>query len=100
MNRKRGRRDHNRNNRYSVNSLSTSRGGRGDQTVIHGDCDGNEIFVAILCFFIIFLFDFTENLLRSMNDLIALVKKLEKDISNQHGDIRRLQSLIENCASC
>jgi hypothetical protein len=42
----------------------------------------------------------TENLLRSMNDLIALVKKLEKDIKNQHDDIRRLQSLIENCAGC
>jgi thrombospondin 2/3/4/5 len=78
VNRKRGRRDHNRNNRYSSNTNTLSR--RGDQTVIHGDCD--------------------ENLLRSMNDLIALVKKLEKDISNQHGDIRRLQSLIENCASC
>lgn len=35
-----------------------------------------------------------------MNDLIALVKKLEKDIQNQHGDIRRLQTLIENCAGC
>jgi hypothetical protein len=42
----------------------------------------------------------TENLLARMNDLIALVKKLEKDIYNQHGDIRRLQSLIENCAGC
>lgn len=41
-----------------------------------------------------------ENLLSKMNDLIALVKKLEKDISNQHGDVRRLQSLIENCAGC
>jgi hypothetical protein len=39
-------------------------------------------------------------LLARMNDLIALVKKLEKDIYNQHGDIRRLQSLIENCAGC
>lgn len=35
-----------------------------------------------------------------MNDLIALVKKLEKDIANQHGDVKRLQSLIENCAGC
>lgn len=35
-----------------------------------------------------------------MNDLIALVKKLQQDIANQHGDIRRLQSLIENCAGC
>lgn len=35
-----------------------------------------------------------------MNDLIALVKKLEKDIHNQHGDVKRLQSLIENCAGC
>ncbi|KAG5684576.1 hypothetical protein PVAND_013801 [Polypedilum vanderplanki] len=80
MNRKRGRRDHNRNNnnRYSQNLNSLSR--RGDISVIHGDCD--------------------ENLLRGMNDLIALVKKLEKDIANQHGDIRRLNSLIENCAVC
>lgn len=42
----------------------------------------------------------TENLLRGINDLIALVKKLQQDIANQHADIRRLQSLIENCAGC
>lgn len=105
MNRKRGRRDHNRINRYSsgntnLNTLSR----RGDQTVIHGDCDGNyELITYILILFTyISLQNYKniENLLRSMNDLIALVKKLEKDISNQHGDIRRLQSLIENCASC
>lgn len=41
-----------------------------------------------------------ENLLRGINDLIALVKKLQQDIANQHADIRRLQSLIENCAGC
>lgn len=76
--RQRGRRDH-RNNRFSANQYNAS-ARRGDISVIHGDCD--------------------ENLLKGMNDLIALVKKLEKDIANQHGDIRRLQSLIENCASC
>lgn len=38
MNRKRGRRDHNRNNRYGSNLSGISL--RGDQTVIHGDCDG------------------------------------------------------------
>lgn len=43
---------------------------------------------------------FSENLLRGINDLIALVKKLQQDIANQHGDIKRLQSLIENCAGC
>jgi thrombospondin 2/3/4/5 len=43
---------------------------------------------------------FSENLLRSINDLIALIKKLQQDIANQHADIRRLQSLIENCAGC
>lgn len=42
----------------------------------------------------------TENLLRGINDLIALVKKLQQDIANQHADIRRLQTLIENCAGC
>jgi hypothetical protein len=41
-----------------------------------------------------------ENLLRGINDLIELVKKLQRDIANQHEDIRRLQSLIENCAGC
>lgn len=41
-----------------------------------------------------------ENLLRGINDLIALVKKLQNDIANQHADIKRLQSLIENCAGC
>lgn len=51
--------------------------------------------------FFLWEFDiFTENLLRSINDLIALVKKLQQDIANQHADIRRLQSLIENCAGC
>ena len=39
MNRKRGRRDHNRN-RYSSQMNTLSR--RGDQAVIHGDCDGNK----------------------------------------------------------
>lgn len=48
----------------------------------------------------IYLNPSTENLLAKMNDLIALVKKLEKDIANQHGDVKRLQSLIENCAGC
>lgn len=43
---------------------------------------------------------FAENLLRGINDLIALVKKLQQDIANQHADIKRLQSLIENCAAC
>lgn len=43
---------------------------------------------------------FIENLLRSINSLIALIKKLQQDIANQHEDIRRLQSLIENCAGC
>lgn len=42
----------------------------------------------------------SENLLRSINNLIALIKKLQQDIANQHADIRRLQSLIENCAGC
>lgn len=46
MNRKRGRRDHNRNNRYSSNTNTLSR--RGDQTVIHGDCDGNYGFVNVI----------------------------------------------------
>lgn len=41
-----------------------------------------------------------ENLLRGINDLIALIKKLQQDIANQHADIKRLQSLIENCAGC
>jgi len=78
INRKRGRREHRNNNRYNPNTLNPSL--RGDISVVHGDCD--------------------ENLLARMNDLIALVKKLEKDIANQHGDVRRLQSLIENCAGC
>lgn len=48
-----------------------------------------------------FLFFFrVENLLRAITDLIALVKKLQQDIANQHADIRRLNSLIENCAGC
>lgn len=51
-------------------------------------------FVTANCFFC------TENLLRGINDLIALIKKLQQDIANQHADIRRLQSLIENCAGC
>ncbi|CAG9803730.1 unnamed protein product [Chironomus riparius] len=72
----RGRRDHRNNRANQYNTLAR----RGDISVIHGDCD--------------------DNLLKGMNDLIALVKKLEKDISNQHSDIRRLQSLIENCAAC
>ncbi|KAL7032234.1 hypothetical protein ACKWTF_007258 [Chironomus riparius] len=54
--------------------------GRGDIPIMHGDCD--------------------ENLLRGINDLIALIKKLQQDIANQHADIKRLQSLIENCAGC
>lgn len=41
-----------------------------------------------------------ENLLRGINDLIALIKKLQQDIANQHDDIRRLHTLIENCAGC
>ncbi|CRK87307.1 CLUMA_CG001109, isoform A [Clunio marinus] len=81
VNRKRGRREHRYNNRYghSQNQLINP-SYRGDISVVSGDCD--------------------ENLLAKMNDLIALVKKLEKDIANQHGDVRRLQSLIENCAGC
>lgn len=79
-NRKRGRREHRNGNRYSSANQLVNNSRRGDISVIHGDCD--------------------ENLLAKMNDLIALVKKLEKDISNQHGDVRRLQSLIENCAGC
>lgn len=80
VNRKRGRREHRNSNRYANPNQIPNSSRRGDISVIQGDCD--------------------ENLLARMNDLIALVKKLEKDISNQHGDVRRLQSLIENCAGC
>lgn len=74
--------------------------GRGDIPIIHGDCDGKKLsqvsFVENL-----FQVSFSaENLLRGINDLIALVKKLQQDIANQHADIKRLQSLIENCAGC
>lgn len=74
--------------------------GRGDIPIIHGDCDGNrqkalESFKNSKYFRF-----FSENLLRGINDLIALVKKLQQDIANQHADIKRLQSLIENCAAC
>lgn len=96
-NRKRGRREHRNNNRYNQNQLDNpSR--RGDISVVYGDCDGKRAAV-VGKFIFHFLFS-TENLLARMNELIALVKKLEKDISNQHGDVKRLQSLIENCAGC
>jgi Cartilage oligomeric matrix protein len=35
-----------------------------------------------------------------MNDLIALIKKLQQDIANQRGDIARLTEFIQNCAGC
>lgn len=73
--------------------------GRGDIPIIHGDCDGMTS-IRTSCLFSILIWHFAENLLRSINDLIALVKKLQQDIANQHADIRRLQSLIENCAGC
>jgi Cartilage oligomeric matrix protein len=66
---------------------------------MHGDCDG-------ICKHFDRKFDLssfrllTENILRAINDLIALIKKLQQDIANQHADIRRLNSLIENCAGC
>lgn len=101
VNRKRGRREHRNNNRYSNPNQVGNSSRRGDISIIHGDCDGN-LFKS---FFLKLPSNnpspfFTENLVAKMNDLIALVKKLEKDISNQHGDVRRLQSLIENCAGC
>src|SRR5690349_13372729 len=73
--------------------------GRGDIPIIHGDCDGKCEEKYLMTLKVQNLFS-SENLLRGINDLIALVKKLQQDIANQHGDIKRLQSLIENCAAC
>lgn len=78
---------------------------RGDIPITHGDCDGefqcqimstplNRLISLSLTHFQI------ENLLRGINDLIALVKKLREDVAAQNADIKRLQSLIENCAGC
>ena len=94
-NRKRDLNQYYRTNEFVNNNLPD----RGDIPIIHGDCDGkyNQYFLISTLIFKLF---FAENLLRGLNDLIALVKKLQQDIANQHADIRRLQSLIENCAGC
>jgi thrombospondin 2/3/4/5 len=73
--------------------------GRGDIPIIHGDCDGNS---NSLRFFLLnnLRILFSENLLRGINDLIALVKQLRDDVARQHAEITRLRTLIENCAGC
>lgn len=53
---------------------------RGDIPVIPGDCE--------------------DTLSKSLSDLMALVKLLREDISNQRKEIAYLRTLIENCAGC
>jgi syndecan 4 len=53
---------------------------RGDIQIIHGDCD--------------------ENLMKTLAELIALVKLLRDEVQHQRGEIQYLRSLLENCAAC
>ncbi|XP_055547230.1 cartilage oligomeric matrix protein isoform X2 [Wyeomyia smithii] len=65
-----------REERFEVRNTNN----RGDIPIIHGDCD--------------------ENLSKSLNELIALVKELREEIRRQRDEIGQLRSLIENCAGC
>ncbi|XP_053693296.1 cartilage oligomeric matrix protein [Sabethes cyaneus] len=53
---------------------------RGDIPILHGDCD--------------------ENLSKSLNELIMLVKELREEVRRQREEIGHLRHLIENCAGC
>lgn len=51
-------------------------------------------------FFFFFLFIKDEDVLRSIKDLIDLVKTIRKEYSYQNAEIKHIQSLIENCGAC
>lgn len=42
----------------------------------------------------------TENLARSLNELIQMVRELREEVRRQREEIQQLRSLIENCAGC
>lgn len=65
-----------REERFDMRNSNT----RGDIPILHGDCD--------------------ENLAKSLNDLIAMVRELREEVKRQREEIQHLQSLIENCAGC
>lgn len=65
-----------REERYDVRNTNT----RGDIPIMHGDCD--------------------ENLARSLNELIQMVRELREEVRRQREEIQQLRSLIENCAGC
>ncbi|XP_058820775.1 cartilage oligomeric matrix protein isoform X2 [Topomyia yanbarensis] len=65
-----------RDERYGIRSANT----RGDIPILHGDCD--------------------ENLSKSLNEMIVLVRELREEVRQQREEIQHLRSLIENCAGC
>ncbi|XP_038110404.1 cartilage oligomeric matrix protein [Culex quinquefasciatus] len=65
-----------REERFEVRNSNT----RGDIPILHGDCD--------------------ENLAKSLNELIAMVRELREEVKRQREEIQHLRSLIENCAGC
>jgi Cartilage oligomeric matrix protein len=72
---------------------------RGDIPVMHGDCDGE---MKIKCFFFVQQVKLfcLENLLKSLAELLALVKQLREEQKSQKTQIQYLHQLIENCAGC
>lgn len=44
--------------------------------------------------------EFPENLAKSLNELIAMVRELREEVKRQREEIQHLRSLIENCAGC
>lgn len=65
-----------REERFELRNTNT----RGDIPILHGDCD--------------------ENLARSLNELITMVRELREEVRRQREEIQQLRSLIENCAGC
>lgn len=68
--------DRYREERMEIRNSNT----RGDIPILHGDCD--------------------ENLAKSLNELIAMVRELREEVKRQREEIQHLRSLIENCAGC